>query len=76
MNGDRTLIDILKNQQDVKSADDISAAIVYVGKVLEGIRSSMQVANEITERRADLDSAMVAIHIDALAIARCNLITP
>tara|TARA_R100000963_G_C4565942_1_gene52785 strand:- start:57 stop:278 length:222 start_codon:yes stop_codon:yes gene_type:complete len=67
---DMSLIDILKMQGDVKSMDDISAAVVYVGKVLESIRDNGRVANEINERRADLDLRMTNIHIQALELAR------
>jgi len=44
-----------------------------IAVALEQIRASMQVANEISERRADLDRAMVSIHVDALDIASQNL---
>jgi hypothetical protein len=67
---DKSLIEILQHQKDIDAMDDLSAAIVYVGKVLEQIRDSARLSIEITERRADLELRMTNIHVQALEIAK------
>ena len=51
----------------VTPMDDISAGLVYIGKVLE---THLRIMAEIAERSADLDLRMTNIHLDALKIAR------
>jgi hypothetical protein len=47
--------------------NDISAGLVYIGKVLE---THLRIMSEIAERSADLDLRMTNIHVQALELAR------
>ena len=47
--------------------DDLSAGLVYIGKILE---THMRIQNEQLERNADLNLRMTNIHLEALKLAR------
>jgi predicted DNA-binding ArsR family transcriptional regulator len=51
----------------VTPMDDISAGLVYIGKVLE---TQLQIIANIAERSADLDLRMTNIHVQALELAK------
>lgn len=55
---------------------DIVNVIESLEEVMNGILAALRQANEIAERSADLDLRMTNIHVQALEIARSNLITP
>ena len=51
--------------------DDLSAGLVYIGKVLE---TQLRIQNVQLERIADLSLRMTNIHLDALKIARDGIV--
>ena len=51
----------------VTPMDDLSAGLVYIGKVLE---THLRIMAEIAERSADLDLRMTNIHVQALELAK------
>ena len=53
--------------EGVSPMDDLSAALVYIGKVLE---THMRIQNEQLERNADLNLRMTNIHLEALQLAK------
>jgi len=55
---------------------DIVNVAETLEEVLKGILQALRVSNEIAERGVDLDLRMTNIHVQALEIARANLITP
>jgi len=63
---EETLADIVEGAE-LTFNNDLPAAIVYVGKVLE---TQMRTMNEILERTADLHLRMTNIHVQALQIAK------
>jgi len=61
------------NAASIPPMDDISAALVFIGKVLE---THMRIQNEQLERNADLNLRMTNIHLEALKLAREPSICP
>lgn len=61
-----TLSDIVE-AAEVTFKNDLPAAIVYLGKVVEG---QLRIMNEILDRTADLHLRMTNIHVQALQIAK------
>ena len=51
----------------VTPMDDLSAGLVYIGKVLE---THLRIMTEIAERSVDLDLRMTNIHVQALELAK------
>ena len=47
--------------------NDVSAGLVYIGKVLE---TQLRILATIAERSADLDLRMTNIHVQALELAK------
>jgi len=50
--------------------EDVETLLDAIGEVLTEMVTALRVANEINERRADLDLRMTNIHIQALELAR------
>ena len=63
---EETLADIVEGAE-LTFNNDLPAAIVYVGKVLE---TQLRTMNEILDRAADLHLRMPNIHVQALQIAK------
>jgi hypothetical protein len=53
----------------VTPMDDLSAGLVYIGKVLE---THLRIMTEIAERSVDLDLRMTNIQAEALRLAKHN----
>jgi len=56
--------------------EDVEVLLDGIGEVLVEMVTALRVANEINERRADLDLRMTNIHIQALELARERRSTP
>jgi len=63
---EKTLADIVEGAE-VTFKNDLPAAVVYLGKILE---IQMRTMNEILDRTADLHLRMTNIHVQALQIAK------